>query len=127
MWVAALNLRATAADQIALRKRLVRLANLKSGDTAIEIGLGTGALLCDLARAVGKGGKVFGIEPQFVLAEAARARLEDENLSAVVKTESAETVINKKRNSRGLSGADGFDSFAAGRSAKDSGRKWCVS
>ena len=89
MWVAALNLRATAADQIALRKRLVRLANLRSGDTAVEIGSGTGALLCDLARAVGEDGKVFGIEPQIVLAEAARARIDAENLSAVVKIESA--------------------------------------
>lgn len=92
MWVAALNLRATAADQIALRNRLFRLANLKQGDTAIEIGSGTGALLCDLARAVGEGGKAIGIEPQIVLAEAARARILSENLSAIVKTESAERL-----------------------------------
>ena len=89
MWVAALNLRATSLDQIALRNRLVRLANLKAGDTAIEVGCGTGALLGDLARAVGTGGKAIGIEPQIVLAEAARARLENENLVALVKTESA--------------------------------------
>ena len=95
MWAAALNLRSAAADQIALRKRLVRLANLSSGDTAVEIGSGTGALLCDLARVVGKDGKVFGIEPQTVLAEAALARLKVENLSAVIKTESAAALTIK--------------------------------
>ncbi len=95
MWVAALNLRSAATDQIALRKRLVQLANLNSGDTAIEIGCGTGALLCDLAQAVGKDGKAIGIEPQPVLAEAARARLDAENLAATVKTESAERLSLK--------------------------------
>lgn len=92
MWVAALNLRSAAADQIALRKRLVSLANLKQGDTAIEIGCGTGALLCGLARAVGEKGCAIGIEPQTVLAEAARARLDAENLQAIIKMESAERL-----------------------------------
>lgn len=92
MWVAALDLRSKSLDQIALRKRLVEAANLKQGDTAIEIGSGTGALLCDLARAVGAGGKVIGIEPQTVLAEAARARLEAENIAAIINTESAERL-----------------------------------
>ena len=92
MWVAALNLRSKSLDQIALRKRLVKAANLKQGDTAIEIGSGTGALLCDLARAVCAGGRVIGIEPQTVLAEAARARIEAENITAIVKTESAERL-----------------------------------
>lgn len=89
MWVSALNLRAAAADQIALRHRLIGLANLKQGDTTIEIGCGTGALLCDLARAVGEEGRAIGIEPQTALAEAARARISNENLSASVQNESA--------------------------------------
>lgn len=92
MWVDALNLRAASPDQIALRKRLVNLAKLKSGDTAVEIGSGTGALLCDLSLAVGASGKAIGIEPQIVLAEAARERVSNENLSAIVKTESAEKL-----------------------------------
>ena len=92
MWVDALNLRANSADQIALRKRLVKLAKLKSGDTAIEIGSGTGALLCDLSRAVGESGKAIGIEPQNALANAALKRISAENLSATIKTESAEKL-----------------------------------
>lgn len=92
MWVDALNLRAVSPDQIALRKRLVNLANLQLGDTAVEIGSGTGALLGDLSRAVGASGKAIGIEPQIVLAEAARVRISNENLSAIVQTESAEKL-----------------------------------
>ncbi len=92
MWVAALNLRATATDQIALRRQLVSLANLKDGDLAVEVGCGTGALLCDLARAVGASGQVIGVEPQTALAEAARQKIAAEGVSeiATVKNESAE-------------------------------------
>jgi len=92
MWVAALNLRATATDQIALRRQIVSLANLKHGDSAIEVGCGTGALLCDLARAVGASGQVIGVEPQTALAEAARQKITAEGFSeiAAVKNESAE-------------------------------------
>jgi len=91
-WVAALNLRATATDQIALRRQIVSLANLKHGDSAIEVGCGTGALLCDLARAVGASGQVIGVEPQTALAEAARQKITAEGFSeiATVKNESAE-------------------------------------
>jgi len=91
-WVAALNLRATATDQIALRRQIVSLANLKHGDSAIEVGCGTGALLCDLARAVGASGQVIGVEPQTALAEAARQKIAAEDFSdiAAVKNESAE-------------------------------------
>jgi len=92
MWVAALNLRAASSDQIALRKQLVSLANLKHDDSAIEVGCGTGALLCDLARAVGASGQVIGVEPQTALAEAARQKITAEGFSeiATVKNESAE-------------------------------------
>jgi len=68
------------------------LANLKHGDSAIEVGCGTGALLCDLARAVGASGQVIGVEPQKALAEAARQKIAAEGFSeiAAVKNESAE-------------------------------------
>ena len=51
MWVAALNLRATAADQIALRKRLVQISKFKPrAIRRLKLAAGTGALLCDLAQ-----------------------------------------------------------------------------
>jgi len=70
-WVDILNTRAASPDQNKLRKRLIQVANLREGDTAVEIGCGTGALLCDLAKAVGPNGRVIGIEPQPALAQSA--------------------------------------------------------
>ncbi|MEP6925570.1 MAG: methyltransferase domain-containing protein [Pyrinomonadaceae bacterium] len=94
-WITALNLRSTSADQIELRARLIDLARLASGDIALEIGCGTGALLCDLAGIVGAKGKVIGIEPQPALARVARQNISSENLSAIatVKNESAERIF----------------------------------
>lgn len=90
-WVEALDLRASSPDQTRLRRRLVELAGLRLGDTAVEVGCGTGALLCDLARAVGAGGRVVGVEPQPAFVEAAEGRLSREGISSVaeVRNESA--------------------------------------
>jgi ubiquinone/menaquinone biosynthesis C-methylase UbiE len=74
-WVEALNLRATAQDQVALRALLIAMAHLCPGDTVVEIGCGIGALLCDLARSVSPGGRVIGVEPQPILARASFQRL----------------------------------------------------
>ena len=46
-----------------------------SGRRILDAGCGTGALLCDLAAAVGPGGRVIGVEPQTALAHAASQRL----------------------------------------------------
>jgi ubiquinone/menaquinone biosynthesis C-methylase UbiE len=74
-WARALELRASAADQVRLRGEIVAAANVGEGDTVIEIGCGTGPLLAALAEAVGPRGRVIGIEPQPVLARFARKRL----------------------------------------------------
>lgn len=86
-WIDALNLRATARDQHALRSLLLELASLAPGDAAVEIGCGTGALLCELARVVGRGGRVVGVEPQPLLAEAARQRVAAAGLAAIAAVE----------------------------------------
>lgn len=70
-WASALRLRTSGADQQRLRRRIVELATLQPGDRVAEIGCGTGALLLDLAEAVGRGGRVTGFEPQHKLAAAA--------------------------------------------------------
>ena len=70
-WVDILNVRASSPDQVRLRERLIQLADLSKGDTAIEIGCGTGALLCDIAKEVGNNGRVIGIEPQPAFAQSA--------------------------------------------------------
>jgi ubiquinone/menaquinone biosynthesis C-methylase UbiE len=74
-WVEALDLRAAGADQTRLREEILALARPGTGDTAVEIGCGTGPLLAQLAEAVGEAGRVIGIEPQPVLARAARRRI----------------------------------------------------
>jgi ubiquinone/menaquinone biosynthesis C-methylase UbiE len=77
-WAAALDLRASAADQVRLREEIVAAVGVSAGDTVVEIGCGTGPLLRLLADAVGPGGRAIGIEPQPVLARFARERLGDD-------------------------------------------------
>ncbi len=54
LWAEALNLRADSKDQKNLRKIILDAAKLNAGATAVEIGCGTGALLCNLAQAVAR-------------------------------------------------------------------------
>jgi ubiquinone/menaquinone biosynthesis C-methylase UbiE len=61
----------------------VELAQSTPGDTVVEVGCGTGALLCDLAVSVSLGGRAIGVEPQPVLAKAAIQRLSEAGLVSV--------------------------------------------
>ncbi|MGE5682031.1 MAG: methyltransferase domain-containing protein [Bacillota bacterium] len=83
-WAEALNLRSSADDQKSLRSQLLKLADVKLNQTVVEIGCGTGALLLDLASAVGPNGRVIGIEPQTVLAEFAKKTSGELNLSDII-------------------------------------------
>lgn len=91
-WAAALNLRASADDQKSLRSKLIDLAQVLKNQKVVEIGCGTGALLLDLASAVGTSGRVTGLEPQPVLADVAKQIITEQNLSDVISviTDSAE-------------------------------------
>ncbi len=75
-WIRALELRADSPEQRHLRRFLAKIAHVSPGDTVVEVGCGTGALLLDLITEVGKTGKVIGIEPQRSLLAVARAKLE---------------------------------------------------
>src|SRR5215472_737717 len=68
--------RAAAEDQVRLRAAIIEMAQVAPGQTVLEVGSGTGALLVDLALAVGPEGRAIGIEPQPYLATTARAHLE---------------------------------------------------
>ena len=70
-----LEQRAGAEDQVRLRAALIEMAQIAAGQTVLEVGSGTGALLMDLALAVGPEGRAIGIEPQSHLATTARAHL----------------------------------------------------
>ncbi|HEX9039173.1 MAG TPA: class I SAM-dependent methyltransferase [Ktedonobacterales bacterium] len=56
----------------ALRRRTVDLAHLKSGEVALDVGCGTGALAVEVARRVSPTGRVVGVDPG--PAQIARAR-----------------------------------------------------
>jgi ubiquinone/menaquinone biosynthesis C-methylase UbiE len=74
-WAGRLDQRAADDMQVRLRLRVCRLAGLRPGGHAVELGCGTGPLLAGLADAVGPSGTVLGVEPQPVFAERARTRL----------------------------------------------------
>jgi SAM-dependent methyltransferase len=73
-WAEALDLRASGPDQARLREEILAAADVRAGDTVVEIGCGTGPLLPALALAVGGGGRVIGVEPEPTLASVARER-----------------------------------------------------
>jgi ubiquinone/menaquinone biosynthesis C-methylase UbiE len=80
-WADALDLRAAGTDQVRLREEILAVARLRSGNTVIEVGSGTGVLLPQLAAAVGASGKVIGLEPQPILARFACERIERERIT----------------------------------------------
>jgi arsenite methyltransferase len=73
-WVKQLDTRSEAADQCKLRAQTIDRLRVAAGETVIDVGCGTGAMLLDLAKAVGPSGHVVGIEPQVDLAARARER-----------------------------------------------------
>jgi SAM-dependent methyltransferase len=84
-WAEALRLRAQAPDQRAIRRAIIEQSRLTKGDSAVEVGCGTGPLLLDLAAVVGPSGKIIGCEPQPGLAAAAQEAVAAASLSTLVK------------------------------------------
>ena len=74
--------RAAAEDQVRLRAALIEMAEVAAGQTVLEVGSGTGALLVDLALAVGPEGRAIGIEPQPHLATTARTHLDAQGMAS---------------------------------------------
>ena len=57
-----------------LRQRTVTLARLQSGEQALDVGCGTGTLAIQVARCVGKAGRVAGVDPGAEQIARARAK-----------------------------------------------------
>ncbi len=68
-----------------LRLEAHALLGLRSGDTVMDVGCGTGKSLAALARAVGVGGHVIAVEPCAPMIAQARSRLIDGGDSANVQ------------------------------------------
>ena len=70
--VASLETRGRDAAQRRLRLRFLRAIPVRRRATVLEVGCGTGVVLRDLARLVGRGGRVAGIDPSRAVLAAAR-------------------------------------------------------
>lgn len=98
--LARLRYRAHAAgyDASARRSQGWRLAaidalELQPGETAVDVGCGTGLSLPALSRAVGAGGRVVGIEASPDMADHAQRRIDRDGLTnATLIVDSARTV-----------------------------------
>ena len=66
--------RMTFGRERALRETTVNLAEVKAGDSVLEVGCGTGTLTLAAKRQVGSTGKVFGIDIIPGMIEASRAQ-----------------------------------------------------
>lgn len=84
-WTKLINQRAIAPDQVALRAYIVEQSGLKSGETVLEIGCGTGRLLSDLALTIGPSGRAFGLEPQPLFAKEAEQHISEQNLAVTTR------------------------------------------
>jgi len=63
-----------------MRRRTVDLADLKPGETVLEVGCGTGAVARYARARVGAGGRVMGIDPSAGMIAVARRRAAREHL-----------------------------------------------
>lgn len=60
------------------RREMVAALDLERGDTAVDLGCGTGLNLPLLREAVGPGGRVIGVDLTDAMLEVARSRVEEE-------------------------------------------------
>ena len=68
-----LELRGRTPAQVRLRRRFLRFVPVHAGDRVLEIGCGTGVVLRDLMKLVGKRGGVTGLDPSQTMLDRARS------------------------------------------------------
>jgi ubiquinone/menaquinone biosynthesis C-methylase UbiE len=70
--IAGLEARGAAPSQVRLRRRFLRFVGVRPGQRVLEIGCGTGVVLRDLSRVVGRRGAVVGVDASRTVLAAAR-------------------------------------------------------
>jgi len=75
-------------------ERLWAAAGVEQGQTIVDIGCGPGFTTVDLARMVGPGGRVIGVEPSTAAAHELRAAVAREGLANVEVVEAFEADVN---------------------------------
>ncbi len=65
-----------------LRQKTVNLARIQPGETVLDVGCGTGTLVMEVARRVGRAGRVTGIDPAQQQIAHARTKAARRNVSA---------------------------------------------
>ncbi|RPH53173.1 MAG: class I SAM-dependent methyltransferase [Desulfobacteraceae bacterium] len=73
-----------------LRKRGLKFLDVQEGDIVLEIGFGTGFTLVELAKAVGKTGKVYGADVTPEMVQSAENRLVKEGVVTKVRLAEAD-------------------------------------
>jgi SAM-dependent methyltransferase len=70
--VAKLEARGRAAAEVAARDRYLGWLDLRPGQTVLDVGAGTGLVAIEMARRVGRSGRVIGLDPSVPLGAFAR-------------------------------------------------------
>lgn len=82
---ALLELRARDPDQVAARAAYLELVGVAAGARVLDAGCGSGAVARDVARRVGRTGRVVGLDPSPALLAVAAELLEREGLADAIE------------------------------------------
>lgn len=84
------------------RRRLLELAGLRPGMTVVDVGCGTGRNLPALQRAVGRCGRVVGVDTSTSMLGAARRRIAREEVGAVTLVHGDATSLDPVLRAAGI-------------------------
>jgi ubiquinone/menaquinone biosynthesis C-methylase UbiE len=85
-----LELRGRAPDEVAARAADLDLLGIQPGEQVLDVGCGTGVVTRDVARRVGRHGRVVGVDPSPFFLTIARELLERDGLTGVVELRTGE-------------------------------------